>query len=44
MLLSLAAYSGFEIEQMDVPNAYVKGELQEEIYMEMSEGLTPPPE
>lgn len=25
MLLSLAAYSGFDIEQTDVPNAYLKG-------------------
>ena len=43
MLLSLAAYFGFEIEQMDVPNAYLKADLEEIIYMEMPEGLTPPP-
>ena len=43
MLLSLAAYFGFEIEQIDVPNAYLKADLEEIIYMEMPEGLTPPP-
>ena len=43
MLLSLAAYYGFEIEQMDVPNAYVKGNLEEEIYIDVPEGLTLPP-
>lgn len=43
MLLSLAAFYEFEIEQMDVPNACLKGNLEEEIYMETPEGLTLPP-
>ena len=43
MLISLATYYDFEIEQMDVPNAYLKGTLEEKIYMEIREGLTLPP-
>lgn len=43
MLFSFAAYFGFMIEQMDVPNAYLKEDLEEEIYMEIPEGLTVPP-
>ena len=32
------------IEQIDVPNAYLKGELEEEIYTEVPEGFTLPPD
>lgn len=40
MLLFLAAYYGFEIKQMDILNAYLKGNLEKEIYMEILERLT----
>lgn len=42
MLLSLVAYYGFDIDQMDAPNAYIKGDLEEAIYMDAPEGLTLP--
>lgn len=42
ILLAFAAYFGFEIEQMDVPDAYLKGDLTEEIYMEIPQGYQVP--
>ena len=42
MILAFAAYFGFEIEQMDVPDAYLKGELNEVIYMEVPQGYELP--
>ena len=43
MLLSLAIRFGLYVEQMDVPNAYLRGDLDEEVYMEIPEGLDLPP-
>ena len=42
MLLAFAAYFGFEIEQMDVPDAYLKGDLKENIYMDVPQGYELP--
>jgi Reverse transcriptase (RNA-dependent DNA polymerase) len=39
ILLALAAIYGFEIHQMDVVTAFLAGELEEEIYMEQTEGF-----
>ena len=38
MLLAFSAHFGYEIEQMDVSDAYLKGGLKEIIYMEIPEG------
>ena len=42
MLLAFSAHFGYEIEQMDVPDAYLKGDLKETIYMEIPEGYATP--
>jgi hypothetical protein len=39
VLLSLAASRGFIIHQMDVKMASLKGELEEEIYMDQPDGF-----
>ena len=38
MLLAFAAYFDFEIAQMNVPDIYLKGELNEVIYMKVLQG------
>ncbi len=38
MLIAFAAYFGFKVEQMDVPDAYLKSDLNETIYMEIPQG------
>lgn len=38
-VLGLAASLNLEIEQMDVKTALLHGDLEEEIYMEQSEGF-----
>lgn len=43
MLLAFSIYYGLTIHQMDVPNAYLKGDLQEEIFIEIPQGLKVPP-
>ncbi len=35
MLMVFAAYFGLEVEQIDIPDAYLKGNLNETIYMEI---------
>lgn len=42
MLLALTAHFGYEVEQMDVPDAYLKGDLKETIYMEIPQGYEVP--
>lgn len=39
LLLALASQNGWEIHQMDVKNAFLKGDLQEEIYMHQPQGF-----
>ena len=38
ILLAFVSYFGFEIEQMDVPDAYPIGDLKEVIYTEVPQG------
>ena len=40
LLFSIAAIDNLHIHQMDVVSAYLAGHLKEEIYMEISEGLS----
>ena len=42
MLIALAAVYGLETHQMDVKIAFLKGELEEEIYIEQPEGFVVP--
>ena len=39
LILSIAAQQDMHVHQMDVKTSFLNGELQEEIYMEMPEGL-----
>ena len=42
MLMAITALLNLEAHQMDVSNAYLEGELEEEIYMEIPEGMDVP--
>ena len=39
MLIAIAVLDNLDIHQMDVKTAFLNGELNEEIYMEQSEGF-----
>ena len=41
ILLSLAAHSGWELNQFDVKNAFLHGDLEEEVYMEIPPRFSP---
>ncbi|XP_013613768.1 PREDICTED: uncharacterized mitochondrial protein AtMg00810-like [Brassica oleracea var. oleracea] len=43
MLFKLAAAHNWSLTQMDVTNAFLHGDLDEEIYMSLPLGYTPPP-
>jgi hypothetical protein len=42
VLLSFAAHFDLELEQLDVPSAFLNADLDEDIYMELPEGFTEP--
>jgi len=39
ILLSLACYKGFKLKQMDVKNAFLNGDLKEEVFVEQPPGF-----
>lgn len=43
LMLALAALQGWILSQLDVSNAFFHGDLDEEIYMDLPLGYTPPP-
>lgn len=43
LLLGLASAQGWSLTQMDVSNAFLHGDLDEEIYMSLPQGYTPAP-
>ena len=42
ILLAMAAFNNYEIHQGDIKTAYLQGHLDEEIFMEIPEGVTVP--
>jgi Reverse transcriptase (RNA-dependent DNA polymerase) len=42
VIIALAASEDWELHQMDVKSAYLNGELDEDIYMELPPGYSPP--
>ena len=42
MVLAIAALRNIEVHQMNVKTVFLKGELDEELYMEQPEGFSAP--
>lgn len=42
VILSLAAQRGWSLRQLDVKNAYLHGDLNEEVYMQQPQGFVMP--
>ena len=42
MMIAIAALRNLEIHQMDIKTAFLRGDLNEEIYMEKPEGFSAP--